>query len=266
LENQFCSELGPAHRYSAGRIIVLTTPAPVRTAAVTCNGAVGRPRQLLVRCRHVSSTRRACSWRPVSHRRVVGPWETSSLLFLRHPPSDTTPLCSFAATPLSSERSLLSDRAIAPPATSCLPRATTSSTTATPLNSSARAVHHLLPLPSTATHTGHSDRSPGLPSPPRPPPELNATPRPPSRCPPPTSSPANHRQLPTARLRRRGRPLSMSPNLPNSSNPSSPTPVMLLTPSPPAPGLQLAAPWTMPPLSQQCAGPVLFGPARGWPI
>jgi hypothetical protein len=189
LENQFCSELGPAHRYSAGRITVLTTPAPVRIAAATRTGAVSRPRQLLVRHRHVSSTRRACSRRPVSHRRVVGPLETSFLLFPRQPPSDATPLCSFAARPLSSERSLLSDRATAPPAMSCLPRAATSSTTATPLISSARVGHRLLPLSSATAQTGHSGRSPGMPSPPRPMLELTATPRPPSQRPPPPLRP-----------------------------------------------------------------------------
>jgi hypothetical protein len=189
LENQFCSELGPAHRYSASRITVLTTPAPVRTTATTHIDAVDRPRQLLVRHRHVSSTRRACSRRPVSHRRVVGPLETSFLPFPRQPPSDATPLCSFTARPLSSERSLLSDRATAPPAMSCLPRAATSSTTATPSISSARVGHCLLPLSSATAQTGHSDRSPGMPSPPRPTFELTATPRPPSQRPPPPLRP-----------------------------------------------------------------------------
>jgi hypothetical protein len=134
LENQFCSELGSAHRYSVGRITVLTAPAPIPTAAAARAGAVGRPRQLLIRRRHVSSTRRACSRRPVSHHRVVDPWETPFLLFPRQPPSDATPLRSFSAMPLSSERSVLSDRATAPPATSCLPRAATLSTTATPFD------------------------------------------------------------------------------------------------------------------------------------
>jgi hypothetical protein len=64
---------------------------------------------------------------------------------------------------------------------------------------------------------------------------------------PSTSSPANHHRLPAARLCHRGGPLSVSPNLPNSSNLSSPTPVMLLTPfptgsRPPARRNQLAPP------------------------
>jgi hypothetical protein len=29
LENKFCSELGPAHRYNAGWIAIPTAPAPV---------------------------------------------------------------------------------------------------------------------------------------------------------------------------------------------------------------------------------------------
>jgi hypothetical protein len=53
--------LGPAHRYSVGRITVLTPSAPVRTAAAARISAVSRPRLLLIQRCHLQSTRRACS-------------------------------------------------------------------------------------------------------------------------------------------------------------------------------------------------------------
>jgi hypothetical protein len=61
LENHFCSDLGAAHRYSASRITISTAPAPYEPQLPPHTGVVGRPRQLLVRRRHVCSTRSACS-------------------------------------------------------------------------------------------------------------------------------------------------------------------------------------------------------------
>jgi hypothetical protein len=64
---------------------------------------------------------------------------------------------------------------------------------------------------------------------------------------PSTSSPGNRHRLPTAQLRHRGGPLSISPNLPNSSNLSSPTLVMLLTPFPMGPRPPARRNWPAPP-------------------
>jgi hypothetical protein len=79
-----------------------------------------------------------------------------------------------------------------------------------PSISSARASHHLLPLPSVVTRTGHSDCPPRPPSPPRPPPKLTAAPQPPS-----------WRPLPPLRLIDVGSPSTVSTTVDSPGEPPS---------------------------------------------
>jgi hypothetical protein len=62
--NQFCSDLGPAHHYSADWITIPTAPALSEPQLPPRAGVVGRSPQLLVRRCHVRSTRSACGRRP----------------------------------------------------------------------------------------------------------------------------------------------------------------------------------------------------------
>jgi hypothetical protein len=75
LENQFCSDLGPAHHYSVDRITIPTAPALSEPQLPPHAGVIGRSPQLLVRRLHVLSTRSACGRRPCAlspHCQSVG--------------------------------------------------------------------------------------------------------------------------------------------------------------------------------------------------